>query len=73
MIPSKKNHIFRFPFYNDPHGIQVKDRIKEEKAESINSKQFMGKKEIDKRDSKEIMICREGLRSLVFGARLTGC
>lgn len=51
----------------------MKDRIKEEKAESINSKQLMGKKEIDKRDSKEIMICREGLHSLVFGARLTGC
>lgn len=29
MIASKENHIFRFPFYNDLHGIQVKDRIKE--------------------------------------------
>lgn len=41
MIPSKENHIFRFPFYNDLHGIQVKDRIKEEKAESISSRQIM--------------------------------
>lgn len=42
MILSKENHIFKFPFYNDPHGIPVKDRIKEEKAESINSRQIMG-------------------------------
>ena len=42
MIPSKENRIFRFPFYNDPHGMPVKDRIKEEKAESINSRQIIG-------------------------------
>lgn len=60
MITSKENHIFRFSSYNDPHGIRVKDRIKEEKAESINSRQIMGGKEINKRDNEEITICGEG-------------
>lgn len=39
--------MFRFPFKNDPHDIQVKNGTKKKKTGDINSRQNMKKKLIN--------------------------